>query len=398
MARVLYLSYNDALGHLGQSQIIPYLKELSKKNNDITLISYERNEIDVKDREFLKQMNIDWIPLKYHKKPAIISSIYDLLFGILVCIKVIITKKIEIIHARSYLPAFMGYVVGLMFGTKLIFDMRGFFADEYVDNGTWRSESRVYRIVKKLERVMINKSEAIVVLTSEAKKILVEHFWVNDQKIYVIPCCVKYNNLDFVEKETVKKIKAKHNLINKTILIYSGSLGGCYMAEEMTDFYIVAKRYFDNLFFLILTNSNHDIVKRKMNEKGMKSDDYLVLTVKPEQVPEYLACGDFAISFITPSFAKKASSPIKLGEYLAAKLPVVTNSGVGDVDTIVSSDIGVLIKSFSKTEYETASEKIEIIINSKNKLDEKFENYVDMFFGLKKGVKEYLKIYDSLSR
>ena len=36
-----------------------------------------------------------------------------------------------------------------------------------------------------------------------------------------------------------------------------------------------------------------------------------------------------------PVFSKKASSPTKMGEFLALELPIVTNGGVGDVSRIM---------------------------------------------------------------
>lgn len=40
--RVLYISYNGMLDPLGQSQVIPYLKELSRAGIQFTLLSFER--------------------------------------------------------------------------------------------------------------------------------------------------------------------------------------------------------------------------------------------------------------------------------------------------------------------------------------------------------------------
>jgi hypothetical protein len=42
--RVLYISYNGMLDPLGQSQVIPYLRELSRLGVSFTLLSYERPE------------------------------------------------------------------------------------------------------------------------------------------------------------------------------------------------------------------------------------------------------------------------------------------------------------------------------------------------------------------
>jgi len=43
--RVLYISYNGMLDPLGQSQVIPYLKELSRAGVSLTLLSFEGAEL-----------------------------------------------------------------------------------------------------------------------------------------------------------------------------------------------------------------------------------------------------------------------------------------------------------------------------------------------------------------
>jgi len=40
--QVLYISYNGMLEALGQSQVIPYLRELSRRGVRFTLLSFER--------------------------------------------------------------------------------------------------------------------------------------------------------------------------------------------------------------------------------------------------------------------------------------------------------------------------------------------------------------------
>jgi hypothetical protein len=46
---------------------------------------------------------------------------------------------IDIVHARSHVAALIGALVKRFTGVRLIFDFRGFLADEYVDSGNWRA-------------------------------------------------------------------------------------------------------------------------------------------------------------------------------------------------------------------------------------------------------------------
>ena len=41
-ARVLYISYNGMLDSLGQTQVIPYVRELSRAGVQFSLLSFEK--------------------------------------------------------------------------------------------------------------------------------------------------------------------------------------------------------------------------------------------------------------------------------------------------------------------------------------------------------------------
>src|SRR5712672_2347819 len=88
--RVLYISYNGMLDPLGQSQVIPYLKELSRAGVEFTLLSFERRQAFTPagvqmcaalHRE-LTDSGIDWHWLPYHKTPSLPATCYDVWAGV----------------------------------------------------------------------------------------------------------------------------------------------------------------------------------------------------------------------------------------------------------------------------------------------------------------------------
>src|SRR5262245_13885566 len=88
--RVLYISYNGMLDPLGQSQVIPYLRELSKRGVEFTLLSYERAaNLEAGGiakckalHESLTASGIEWDWLRYHQKPSLPATAYDVLQGL----------------------------------------------------------------------------------------------------------------------------------------------------------------------------------------------------------------------------------------------------------------------------------------------------------------------------
>ena len=83
MKHIIYLTYDGITDPLGQSQILPYLCGLVHKEKfKITLVSFEKTENYKENKtlilEITKKNNIKWIPLKYSKRPPILSTIWDL--------------------------------------------------------------------------------------------------------------------------------------------------------------------------------------------------------------------------------------------------------------------------------------------------------------------------------
>jgi hypothetical protein len=152
--RVLFISYNGMLEPLGQSQVLPYLRELAKRGVRITLLSFERAKAFETEgkaaceelRQKLESQGIEWHWLRYHQRPSVPATFYDVLAGIRKASSLVRSRQIEMIHARGHIPAAIALGVKRRLGTKMIFDLRGLMAEEYVDAEHWREGSIPYRI------------------------------------------------------------------------------------------------------------------------------------------------------------------------------------------------------------------------------------------------------------
>ena len=167
---ILYISYDGMLEPLGQSQVLGYVEKLAR-DHPVHIVSFEKNA----DREDLPRMSamrlrmsdagIEWTPLPYHKAPSAPATAYDIAVGTLTAVRIARRQKIQIVHARSYVPALMALAVKHATGAKFLFDMRGFWADERVDGGLWPRGGRLYRITKWLERKFLLAADHVVTLT-----------------------------------------------------------------------------------------------------------------------------------------------------------------------------------------------------------------------------------------
>ena len=125
----------------------------------------------------------------------------------------------------------------------------------------------------------------------------------------------------------------------------------------MLAFLVAAKELFDPLTLLVLTREDPAV----FSELCEGAQVPLVLrAVRPDEMPAYLSAADVGLCFLRPFPSKLSCSPIKLGEYLACGLPVVSTSGCGDYDDLIQSEsIGAVVVNGQRESYPRAAKEIQ---------------------------------------
>src|SRR5690606_13966071 len=113
-----------------------------------------------------------WKRLTYHKRPTLPATIWDIVCGIIYGRRLIRQYKVNLVHCRSHVPAAIGAALKWMTGVRMLFDVRGLLADEYVDAGIWKRGGGLFRLTKRTERKLIEAADALVVLTERARELL----------------------------------------------------------------------------------------------------------------------------------------------------------------------------------------------------------------------------------
>jgi glycosyltransferase involved in cell wall biosynthesis len=359
--RVLFISYNGMLDPLGQTQVIPYLRELAKRGTSFTLLSFERDKAFTAEgisnsealRSELRDQGIEWHWLRYHRRPSVPATIYDVAAGIRKAKSLVKRNRIGMIHARSHIPAAIALALKKRLGTKMIFDLRGLMAEEYVDAKHWREDSLPYRMTKSTERRIFAATDAVVTLTDRIWPIIREWEGLRGRDVHhtVVPCCVDLSRFRFSEEDRARR-REELGLGDKFTFVYSGSLDGWYLTEEMADFFAVFRRQRPDSHLLWLINGSHERVRQLMKDRNVPADNFSVLSVPARVVGSYLCAADAGLSFNKHCFSKLASSPTKNAEYLACGLPLIMNAGIGDSDALINQwKAGVLFEDFNENEY-----------------------------------------------
>ncbi len=370
--RVLFISYNGMLDPLGQSQVLPYLRELAKRGVRVTLLSFERPKAFTAEGvaqctqlgEKLKAEGIEWHWLRYHQRPSIPATIYDVMAGYRKAGALVRRNRIEMVHARGHIPATIALALKRRFGIKMIFDLRGLMAEEYVDAEHWREGGVPYRMTKATERRILAATDGIVTRTERIWPIIKEWKGLRGRAVHheVIPCCVDLSLFKFSDEERAKR-RNELGLGDRLTMVYSGSLDGWYLTEQMADFFASFLKHNPEAHLMWLTTGSHDRVRELMRARDVGVDNFSVRAVASGEVASYLAAADVGLAFIKRCVSKIASSPTKNGEYLACGLPLVINAGVGDSDLLIDEwKAGVLITDFHEEDYLKAGREIEAMV------------------------------------
>lgn len=398
----IFISIDGLTDQLGQSQVLPYLCGLASEYK-ITVISLEKGQrLDAAYtaiKGITGNAGINWVYTLYGRKWPVLSqwlNMKRLKRQVSACL--IKSDNRVVFHCRSYMPA----LIALNFKKKkyipYIFDMRGFWADERIDGHIWKLKNPVhyllYRYFKKKEKELIAHADHVVTLTAAAKKEIISWQLPALPPVSVIPCCADTGH--FIIHTNKDKLRQDLDLpLNKIILGYLGSLGTWYMAEEMLDFFNVFQKRYSHSAFLFITNDNGEEIKRMAVSKGISANDVIVRAASRNEVPLYINCFHISIFFIRPLFSKKGSSPTKLAEILACGIPVISNSGVGDIDEIFQTEqCGLLTHGFNDEEYQRICGLIPQLLEIPA---EKLRSVSLSRFSLGQGTESYRKIYESLS-
>lgn len=405
--RTLYLCYFGLREPLVQTQVLPYLRQLSVAGITVHLLTFEPRlsetwgaEELTKQQERLAAEGIIWFYLPYHKRPSVPATLYDILTGARYAAKLVRRHKIEVLHARSHVPAMMGALVKRWTGARLIFDIRGFMPEEYVDAGLWPAGGIVYRGVKATERWLLSSADAFVVLTERAREILFGGSTDTDSQgrpVEVIPCCMDAERFMTSDAKTGEDVRRELNLAGRRVIVYLGALGGWYMTDEMAQFLRTAQQQDASTFSLILTQSPPEMMSDRLRELGVPDKDYLIRRVAPAEVPRYLRAADVSLSFIKPCYSKQASSPTKIAEALASGLPIISNEGIGDLDAMIEGDrVGAIVREFNDAAYLGALSEIDAMRQDESTGARCRASAVSRFDLATVGGPAYLRLYERL--
>jgi len=403
VAKVLYVTHDGITDHIGQAQIAPYCVGLARKGHQIHIVSAEkrgREALRSRFESLFDEVGIRWTTVPYSKRPPLISTFFLMMRLFWKAKRVSFEERPDIVHCRSYLPLEVGLRIKKHFNMRYLVDFRDFWADVGIETKRFKF---VYRYFLRREPRLLSDADHVVTLTQRAASLLLKRYPQVGQgrpdNFTVIPCCADFElfDLSIVPNVLVQERRTELGIPEGVpVLLYIGSLGSDYLVPEMMALFQELRSLRPDAIFLILGNDGQERVEAEAMSCGVPRASVRFTSVPREAMPTYLALATLSVVFIRATESKSGCSPTKLAELLAANVPVIANTGVGDLDDILSYDrnSSVVVPDFEPATLQSALVQILRLPEAKRLQTREASRQ----YSLEEGIRKYDKIYRELMR
>lgn len=394
MTPTLYLTRNGLLEPLGQSQVLAYLRGLSRDYR-ITLITYEKDE-DRSDAARMgrvhaecDRLGIRWLPQRFRPRPKVIAPALSMLRMVWLVRHEVKVQGAQLIHARSYIPAAVALIVSRLTGVPFIFDMRALWPEELITAGRLRRGSLLHRAIVAAERACLQRAGAVVSLTHAAVDHL-DRVYPDDmagQRVAVIPTCADLDRF----------VPGAQRPARRVIGCLGTVLSGWFQLDWLASFLTLAAERDPDAVFELTTRDDPERVRAALDPDGRLVERLRIAPSTPEDVHRVLQEQTASVMFFTDGVGKLGSSPTRMAEILGCGLPVVANDGVGDVARIVRDyRVGALAQSSDPEAMATAWSELLALLDDPN-LASRCRKAAEEVFSLETGTAAYARLYHQLT-
>lgn len=335
--RVLFVSWDGPQSVYFESLFLPILKRLGERGWRFHVLQFGWGPPE-RRRELARaaeRADIGFSHVTVWRRPVALGSLATALWGARHIVRLIRRHRIELLFARSLLPALACLVARRrMTQVPLLFDADGLPADERVEFGGAGVNALSTILLRDIEAAATRSADTVLTRSTAARDILLARAGAGTRadKFFVVPNCRDEKCFRPLTPEERRQGKTQLGITGGgPLLVYAGSsLAGKYGGRPLLELVrrVQAKRP-DTQLLLLLTDPDegHALLQAHAPELAAAT---LVRRAAPEQVGSMMATADLGIATIEPGFSMQGAAAVKLGEYLLSGLPVVATAGVGD--------------------------------------------------------------------
>lgn len=251
-------------------------------------------------------------------------------------------RRLDVVYASSphLLAALSGWALARLRRARFVLEIRDLWPRVLIDMGQLRESSRLYRLLRALELFLYCHADAIVVLAEGVRRTLVEEERVPEAQVRCIPNGA--DPRDFEPPASRDELRRRLGVNGQLVVAYTGAHGPANGLELALD---AAAALADELphvrFVLVGDGVDKPRLVAAAADRGVKNVEFHDPIPKAE-MPALLGAVDVGLHVLAdvPLF-RYGVSPNKLFDYMAAGLPVITNTGGEVADLVREADCGL---------------------------------------------------------
>ena len=336
-------------------------RELIRQNHEPFVISNGGELVDELESQGARHFR-----LPVHRK-----SLFSILINIPKVAKILQEEKINIVHARSRVPALIAYLACRRTGTNFMTTCHGYYSQNF------------------FSRIM-SWGKSVIVSSSAIAQHMREDFGLPQEKIRFIPRGVDLEEFEFQQKPTVRK---------KTDIFTVGVIGRLtpikghkYFLQALAKVNRVIPRIRALIVGEASSGKEKYVEELKILTRRLSLDKYVEFIGRENNVPKVLARLDV---LVLPTVTQEAFGRVLI-EAGACGVPVIATKVGGVVDIIQDGVNGILIEPADPTDLASAI----IRLFRDPKLSQRFSvsgrKKVEENFTLKQMSKRTIKVYEEV--
>lgn len=358
-SNILFVTWDGPQTTYLESLFLPIFKRLANESITFQVLQFTWGDAEriASAQQACEQADIGYQAVSVWRRPRAAGAMLTALAGARHVKNAVHTHRIDLVLARSTLPALSTMLALRGSQCPMVFDADGLPLDERVDFAGQSPSNLVYRLLRDVEAQAVRRADVVLTRSSKAVEILHARAGAGTSvgKFHIVS-----NGRDaerFKAANAAASAQVRRDLglaVDAPLLVYAGSMGPQYCMDEMLRLFAMVLDRRPDAHLLLLTGSP-EAVQPALGKFPQLHGCVTTLSVPAQTVPQYLGCADLGLALRQPSFSMQAVAPIKLGEYLLCGLPVVATAGIGDTEAI-TSDAGVLLYHMDDAELKAAAD------------------------------------------
>ncbi|MFC0710515.1 glycosyltransferase family 4 protein [Azorhizophilus paspali] len=353
---ILFVTWDGPQVTYLESLFLPIFQRLSGTGLQFHVLQFTWADESLieRRRQACRRAGLAYRAQPVRRRPRALGSLLSVLEGVRPIRRMIAEQRIDALMPRSTLPALASLLALRGHGLPMIFDADGLPLDERVEFAGQSPSDPVQRLLRKVEAEAVRRADRVLTRSHQAVEILLARGGPGTApgKFQVVGNGRDTERFDPGDEASRRRMRESLGVAaDAPLLVYAGSLGPQYCAEEMLRLFGFVRRLRADARLLVLSGTPELLRPERFAKLAPAVS---CLSVPSEAVPAYLACADLGLALRRGSFSMRGVAPIKLGEYLLCGLPVLASPGIGDTDAI-AADGGLLLAGLADAELERAA-------------------------------------------